>query len=182
MVTDLFLSLLELVNRSTQLRHLRLVSCGKLSTERLNVVVEKLPLLEEFHLYYTYIDKEAIETIGCCCPLLKSFTYNQKWIIKNYKYRDDTLNDNDEALAIAKNIPGLRHLQLEGNRMTNIGLQALLDGCPHLDSLVLEQCLNINLNGDVGKRCSKIKDMHFHLDLAIWSHQMIYYLYEDFQW
>ena len=43
----------------------------------------------------------------------------------------------DEALAIAETVPGLRHLQLFGNRMTNDGLKAILDGCPQLESLDL---------------------------------------------
>ncbi|CAK9142850.1 unnamed protein product [Ilex paraguariensis] len=185
--------------RSSQLRRLRVVIFHDLSTESLNVVVKKLPLLEELHLYYTYIDKEAIETIGCCCPLLKSFTYNQKWF-PLYPME----NDDDEALAIAKNMPGLRHLQLLGNinmpglrhlqllgnSMTNNGLQALIDGCPHLDSLDLRQCFNIELDGDLGKRCSKIKDMKlpfnptegYEFDTSLGDMEPPDDTFEDFWW
>ncbi|XP_074267273.1 putative F-box protein At4g05475 [Silene latifolia] len=41
---------------------------------------------------------------------------------------------NDEALAISKNMPELRHLQIIGNSLTDVGLRAILDGCPHLQS------------------------------------------------
>ncbi|CAK9142847.1 unnamed protein product [Ilex paraguariensis] len=154
--------------RSSQLRCLRVMTCHYLSTESLNVVVQKLPLLEEFHLYYTYIHKEAIETNGRSCPLLKSFTLNQKWIPQSPMDEndddDEVLNDDDEVVAIAKNIPGLQNLQLLGNYLTDIGLQAILDGCPHLDSLDLRQCFNVKLNGDLGKRCSKIRDLKCPFD------------------
>ena len=68
------------------------------------------------------------------------------------------------ALAIAKNMPKLRHLQLIGNRVTNDGLQAILDGCPHLESLDLRKCFNVTLSGNLGKRCAKqIKNLR-HLN------------------
>ncbi|XVF68327.1 hypothetical protein PTKIN_Ptkin10aG0196000 [Pterospermum kingtungense] len=50
---------------------------------------------------------------------------------------------------------GLRHLQLLGNELSNQGLQAILDGCPCLESLDLGQCFNVNLEGDLGKRCAE---------------------------
>ncbi|CAK9142846.1 unnamed protein product [Ilex paraguariensis] len=150
---DLFDMPYDLEKIASQLRRLRVVICHELLTESLNIVVKKLPLLEEFHLYYTYIDFEAIENIGCCCPLLKSFIYNQEG------HTFSQVENDEEALAIAKNMPGLRQLHLFGNKMTNIGLQAILDGCPHLDSLDLRQCFHVKLEGDLGKRCSKIKDL-----------------------
>jgi len=64
-------------------------------------------------------------------------------------------DDNDEAFVIAKYMPGLRHLQLIGNKMTNVGLVALLDGCPQLESLDIRRCLNVNLVGTLGKRCKE---------------------------
>ncbi|XVF68325.1 hypothetical protein PTKIN_Ptkin10aG0195800 [Pterospermum kingtungense] len=50
---------------------------------------------------------------------------------------------------------GLRHLQLVGNKLSNQGLQAILDGCPYLESLDLRNCYNVNLEGDLGKRCAE---------------------------
>ena len=48
---------------------------------------------------------------------------------------------------------GLHHLQLFGNQLTNVGLRAILDSCPHLESLDLRYCFNLNLLGDLGRRC-----------------------------
>ncbi|CAH1419816.1 unnamed protein product [Lactuca virosa] len=62
---------------------------------------------------------------------------------------------NRTAVAIGENLHELRRLELIGNNMTNIGLQAILDGCPHLQSLDLRECLCIDLKGGVGKKCSE---------------------------
>ncbi|XP_022748737.1 putative F-box/LRR-repeat protein 22 [Durio zibethinus] len=59
----------------------------------------------------------------------------------------------EEALAIAQTMPGLCHLQLFGNKLTNDGLLAILDGCPHLESLDMHQCFNVILGGNLEKRC-----------------------------
>ncbi|KAL1188342.1 putative F-box protein [Cardamine amara subsp. amara] len=72
-----------------------------------------------------------------------------------------------KQLQKARNyMPQLRHLQLLGNELTNTGLNAILDGCPHLEHLDLSQCFNINLVGDLKKRClERIKDLR-HSDLS----------------
>ncbi|KAI3709986.1 hypothetical protein L2E82_39759 [Cichorium intybus] len=46
---------------------------------------------------------------------------------------------NDYAFAIANSMPRLSHLELSDCNMTNDGLQAILDGCPHLQSLDVRQ-------------------------------------------
>ncbi|XP_059315437.1 putative F-box/LRR-repeat protein 21 [Lycium ferocissimum] len=69
-------------------------------------------------------------------------------------------SDDGVALAIAKNLPTLHHLQLIGNSMTNKGLEAILDGCPHLVSLDLRLCEYISLNEVLSSRISgQIKDV-----------------------
>ena len=39
--------------------------------------------------------------------------------------------------------------------MTNDGLQAILDGCPHLESLDLRKCFNVTLSRNLGIRCAE---------------------------
>ncbi|KAL0352808.1 UNVERIFIED_CONTAM: F-box protein SKIP19 [Sesamum angustifolium] len=146
--------LLYISQRCPQLRRLRLVLCYGVTGEGVAEAVKNLPLLEELHLYYTYIDNEAIEAIGRCCPLLKSFKLN------SHGYKLPHIFCDLEALAVAENMPELRHLQLFGNKMSNEGLQAILDGCPHLESLDLRQCFNVNLGGNLGRLCfERIKDL-----------------------
>lgn len=49
--------------------------------------------------------------------------------------------------------------------MTNVGLQAIIDGCPNLESLDLRQCFNVHLGGDMGRLCSqRIKDLRLPHD------------------
>lgn len=60
-----------------------------------------------------------------------------------------------DALAIAENMPRLHYLQIFGNGLTDSGLQAILDGCPDLESLDLRQCFNLKLAGQLGKKCAE---------------------------
>lgn len=80
-------------------------------------------------------------------------------------FRFPHIEADEEALAIAKTMPELRCLQLFGNKLTNVGLEAILNGCPHLEFLDLRQCFNVNLTGNLWKRCAeKIKDLRRPLD------------------
>ncbi|CAA7024596.1 unnamed protein product [Microthlaspi erraticum] len=118
-----------------------------------NAVV-KLPLLEELEIAYLYSDLN-LEAIGHSCPKLRTLKLKCSGLrqprCKSY---------DDDALAIAESMPELRQLQLLANRLTNTGLNAILDNCPHLEHLDLRQCLNIKLSeGDLEKRClERIKD------------------------
>ncbi|KAK2980544.1 hypothetical protein RJ640_015929 [Escallonia rubra] len=129
---------------SSQLRRLRLAYCDdRFSSGAFIEAFKNLPLLEDIHIYYTSISKEAIEVAGHFRPL----------------------NGDDEALAIAENMPGMRRLQLIGNKLTNSGLQAVLDRCHRLESLDLRQCLNVNIGGDIRKICSeRIKELRSPYD------------------
>ena len=116
----------------------------------------KLPLLEELGITLFLLPKESLEDVGRCCPLLKSFKWNQRWYATGLSQTEC----DEEAVAIAKNMPELHHLQLIGNQLTNDGLQAILDGCPHLESLDLRRCFNVTLSGNLGRRCAeRIKNL-----------------------
>ncbi|XVF68326.1 hypothetical protein PTKIN_Ptkin10aG0195900 [Pterospermum kingtungense] len=138
-----------MAQRTSNLKRLRLVVCRRVSDEGLSEAASKFPLLEELEIYETNVRKDSIEAVGRCCPLLHTFKYNQR-ASPNSMFEYD-----DEALAIAKNMHGLRHLQLVGNELSNRGLQAILDGCPYLESLDLRNCFKVNLEGDLGKRCAE---------------------------
>ncbi|KAG8639201.1 F-box protein SKIP19 isoform X2 [Manihot esculenta] len=135
-----------IADRSSHLKRLRLVSCYSISDEGLSEVATKFPLLEELDISYCSLSKQALEVVGHCCPLLKSFKLN------NHGFKHPRTECNEEALVIAENMPHLCCLQIFGNKLTNEGLQAILDGCPNLESLDLRQCFNVNLEGhlDVG--------------------------------
>lgn len=111
---------------------------------------KNFPFLEKLHIYFTSITKDDIEIVGRSCPLLKSFIFHAGAFDK---VRVPPSRDNDKALAIARYMPELRLLALIENNLTNEGLQAILDGCPHLESIDLRCCCCIDLEGDLGRRC-----------------------------
>ncbi|KAF8034125.1 hypothetical protein BT93_C0412 [Corymbia citriodora subsp. variegata] len=144
-------------DRCNQIRRLRLVCCKNITDEGLSEAATKLPLLEVLELSYCSFSKEALETVGQCCPLLKSLKLN--------RVRCPFTEYDGEAQAIGKNMHGLRHLQLIGNHMTNEGLVVILDGCPHLEYLDLRRCYDVDMEGDLGKRCTEqIKDLRRPFD------------------
>ncbi|KAL6991592.1 hypothetical protein U1Q18_009704 [Sarracenia purpurea var. burkii] len=139
-----------LADRASQLKRLQIV-VTLISDQGLSEAAKKLPLLEELCIRYCSISKEALKNVGCCCRNLKSLTFYVRGFRGSYdmKYYDD------EARAIAENMPGLHYLRLIGHWMTDDGLSAILDGCPHLETLDLRQCSNVDLGGALAKRCSE---------------------------
>ncbi|XP_062096288.1 F-box protein SKIP19-like [Humulus lupulus] len=140
---------------SSRIKRLRFACWYYVSDEGLVEAIEKLPLLEELDLTHCKFSEGFIEALGRSCPHFKTLKLNTQ----AYKFSDmdpDEEHDfNMDVIAIGKNLPGLRHLQLIGSWMTNMGLEAILDGCRNLESLDLRRCLNINLKGSLGKRCAE---------------------------
>ncbi|XP_027338565.1 F-box protein SKIP19-like [Abrus precatorius] len=148
-----------MTDSTSHLQRLRLACCNQISNEGLCEVAKKLPQLEELDISISNLSKDPIEAIGRCCPHLKSLKFNMEG------YRRPHIECDEEAFAIAETMPELRHLQLFGNKMTNDGLLAILNGCPHLESLDLRQCFNVNLSGSLGRRCNEqIKDLRLPYD------------------
>ncbi|ONI11104.1 hypothetical protein PRUPE_4G087900 [Prunus persica] len=125
------------------IKRLRLAHCYDITNEGLSFETSDL------EISYCPFSHEPIDVVGASCPLLKSFKFNKRW------YRWPHEESNDDALAIAGTMHDLRHLQLLGNKLTNDGLQAILDRCPHLESLDLRRCSNLKLGGKSGRRCAE---------------------------
>uniref|UniRef100_A0A1J3EUQ5 F-box protein SKIP19 n=1 Tax=Noccaea caerulescens TaxID=107243 RepID=A0A1J3EUQ5_NOCCA len=144
-----------IADRSSNLRSLKFALSHLITGEGLIQAVLKLPLLEELEVSYGIsLSKESLKVVGQSCPNLKTLKVNK------FGYRDYATVCDDDALAIAETMPGLRHLQLFGNRLSNNGLNAILNNCPNLEHLDLRQCFNLNLVGDLEKRFSeRIKDL-----------------------
>ncbi|KAI3971291.1 hypothetical protein MKW92_021768 [Papaver armeniacum] len=140
--------LLEYIaDKSGSLRCLRLVSCYRISDDALTDMAKKAVMLEELEICLCSFSADVLKIVGKACPLLKSFRLNCRG------YRRPHIESDEEALAIAENMSQLRHLHLFGNKLTNLGLRGILDGCLHLESLDLRQCFNLNLEGDLLKSC-----------------------------
>ncbi|OVA13238.1 hypothetical protein BVC80_753g6 [Macleaya cordata] len=126
---------------------LRLVTCYDVSNDALIETAKKLPLLEELELCHCEFATEVLEVVGHLCPQLKLFRLNYR------TYWCSHFEGDDKTLAIATSMTQLRHLHLFGNMLTDTGLRAILDGCAYLESLDLRRCFNLNLEGDLLKRC-----------------------------
>ncbi|XP_021812413.1 putative F-box/LRR-repeat protein 23 [Prunus avium] len=143
--------LMYITNSSKGIKRLQLDNCFNITNEGLSEVASKLPLLEELEISNSLLSHEpALQVVGASCPRLKSFKFNHRW-----RYSWDWRESNDDALAIAATMHDLHHLQLRGNKLTNDGLQAILDGCPHLESLDLRECFHLKLGGELGRRCAE---------------------------
>lgn len=112
-------------------------------------VSKKIPHLEELDISISDLSHESLKAIGQCYPRLKTFKFN----IKSNRYPH--IKQDHEAFDIVQFMPELRHLQLFGNKMTNDGLLAIINGCSHLKSLDIRQCFNVKLFGSLGKRCKE---------------------------
>ncbi|XP_047309292.1 putative F-box/LRR-repeat protein 23 [Impatiens glandulifera] len=177
-----------ITDRKNQLRRLRIVMCRDITDEGLSEASENLSSIEELHIYLgdisllKYITHVGLYNVGCNCPVLKSLTFNQQGaMMESYEHDFDP---NTEALAISRTMPQLRHLSLFGNHMTDIGLQAILDACPSLESLDLRKCFKINLSGELGRRCSFIKTLKLPNDSTNdydfdYQGYEFYYSYDD---
>ncbi|KAI3513544.1 hypothetical protein L1887_20880 [Cichorium endivia] len=149
-----------IADRSSRLRRLELACCYDGIYGNWTEALKKLPLLEELNLYSTYFSEESIATAGRCCPMLRTLKINREADRYWYGYDgEEGLNIlNEIPIAIGENLHELKHLELIGMNISNIELRVILDGCCHLESLDLRQCLYVNLEGEFGKNCSeKIK-------------------------
>ncbi|XP_010435265.1 PREDICTED: putative F-box/LRR-repeat protein 23 [Camelina sativa] len=140
-----------IAERSINLRSLRF-AYNKITDEGVMKAVVKLPLLEELDvILYCSLSGNSMRVVGQSCPNLKTLRLNHSPKVEYFGCDES----NSIATEIAECMPKLRHLQLIGDGLNNTGLNAILDGCPYLDHLDLRECSNINLVGDLEKKCSK---------------------------
>ncbi|XP_041027879.1 putative F-box/LRR-repeat protein 23 [Juglans microcarpa x Juglans regia] len=144
---------------SSELRYLGLLRCWKISDKGFSEAAANIPLLEELELSYCSTTQNFLEAVGRSCPHLKSLKLRSEVYWGDNPFTGCDLS----AVAIAENMPGLVSLLLVGNKLTNDGLQAILDGCPDLQSLELWRCRHVFMEGDFGRKCSeRIKNLQFH--------------------
>jgi F-box/leucine-rich repeat protein 2/20 len=157
--------------RASNLRCIRLESCMRISDEGWCEVAKKFPLLEEVNISNGFQSKKTLEVIGQSCPLLKTLTY----------YGMSYITCNDAAFVIANTMPGLRRLDIHGNQLTNVGLLAILDGCPLLESLDIEGCDNLDITESLWQRLnSQIKHLLIWEDCPdSYDNLQLEFAYED---
>ncbi|KAH7654337.1 F-box and leucine-rich repeat protein 2/20 [Dioscorea alata] len=153
-----------IADRTNSFRSLRLRSCYNISDEGLIAMANRSPLLEELEITLCSFGTDAYESIGRACSQLKYFGLNSHWYQLLDDYEVPEVGRNKNALAIANTMHELRHLQLIGDLLTNTGLLAILDNCPHLESLDIRCCFNVRIDGDLSRRLSRIKEVRVPTD------------------
>nr|GEW43656.1 hypothetical protein [Tanacetum cinerariifolium] len=117
-------------------------------------------------------------------PMLETLKMNKAVVFGSRDWEEGRIYNNTAiAIAIGENMRELKHLELFENNMLNDGLKAILDGCPHIESLDLRQCKYINLKGDLGERCSQqityLKLPNDFVDSTSYDVTTDYYSYND---
>ncbi|CAH1420732.1 unnamed protein product [Lactuca virosa] len=156
-----------LTNKSSQLKRLEVSFCYEDPYERWVDALKKLPLLEELSLYSTDFPIEAVEIATHYCPMLRTLKLNVNSIKFEEEEEEFHKIYNERAISIGQNLPHLRSLELIGNKIINVGLQAILDKCRLLESLDLRSCFFLHLEEEdpnlIGKKyldkmkCVKVK-------------------------
>lgn len=143
------------------LKSLQLTLCDKVSNEGLAEAIKGFPQLEEVDITFCSVYGNVCESVGKACPQLKCFRLNERWNVveRGFAVYEDGMDDDTEALGIANNMPGLQDLQLIGNNLTNDGLMAILVHCPHLESLDIRQCFNLQMDDAMKSRCARIRNL-----------------------
>lgn len=156
--------LLHIANRSSHLKRLTLAFHPEMNASviSLSEAVKKLPELEELHLIISsisYFGSSGFEPFTAACSTLTSFSIDERGSGDFGLFYHGPLGDFEtplslgSAAAIGRNIPNLCHLGLLGINLNNEWLEALLDGCPGLESLDLRGCSGVDLGGALGERC-----------------------------
>jgi len=143
------------------LKSLQLSLCDGVSNEGLADAIRGFPQLEELDITFCSLYGNVCESVGKACPQLKCFRLNERWNVveRGFAAYEEGMDDDTEALGIANNMPELKDLQLIGNNLTNDGLMAILNHCPHLESLDIRQCFNLRMDDAVKSRCAGIRDL-----------------------
>ncbi|CAM0911028.1 unnamed protein product [Alopecurus aequalis] len=164
-----------LPRRAPCLKSLRLISCCGVSLDGFAELIGWFPLLEELELsqcpelvFQGQLRHEVYEILEQACPQLKHFRLNKQYFDQFDGQRWIAGKDmNSQGIATMHE---LRSLQLFANDLTNEGLAAILENCPHLESLDLRHCFNVDMDSvdEEGKllrdKCARIKTVRLPRD------------------
>ncbi|CAL5010847.1 unnamed protein product [Urochloa decumbens] len=144
------------------LKSLRLISCRRITNRGLKAAVKKLPQLEELEISLcdNIRGSTMFKVVGKACPQLKRFRLSKECFSFSYI---DKRKLNWDANGIA-NMHELNSLQLFGNRLTNKGLETILDNCPKLESLDIRHCFNVNMDKALLTKCAGIRTLRLPND------------------
>ncbi|XP_037409422.1 putative F-box/LRR-repeat protein 23 [Triticum dicoccoides] len=146
-VTDELLNYIG--DRSPSLKSLGLISCPDVTNQGFTHLTTRSPLLEDLVLVNCpNVGGDAYEATGVACEAtLKRLVLRKGW----YDQRGG-------ALGIAT-MRELRDLSLVGSDITTDELAAVVDACPHLERLRVNDCYNVVVDDALRAKCAGIKDL-----------------------
>ncbi|CAA7409403.1 unnamed protein product [Spirodela intermedia] len=146
-------SLFFAAERSPNLHVLSIRSSQSVTDSSMAKIATFCPMLRELDISYCYeISSESLELIGRSCPNMAILKRNLlNWLdpsqhsgIIPSEYLDSCPQDGDqEAAAIGKSMPNLRHLEVRFSKLTIRGLVLISEGCHELELLDLFGCGNL---------------------------------------
>ncbi|TVU10773.1 hypothetical protein EJB05_44320, partial [Eragrostis curvula] len=140
--------------RAPLLKSLILVSCCEVSHRGLLEAIERFPLLRELEV--TACPKvckvKLVEVVAMACPRLQHLRICHPVYLFYYCSNDR------EATAISR-MREIRSLQLVYSELSNQGLSAILDNCPHLESLDVRRCRHIIVDEALRAKCARINSV-----------------------
>ncbi|RLN03660.1 putative F-box/LRR-repeat protein 23 [Panicum miliaceum] len=141
-------------DRSASLKSLSLMSCHDITNRGFTDLIRKSPLLEDLSLELCprVGGRKVFEATVKACSQLKRFSLHRELFMFNFKYPERY----EEASGFAA-MRELRSLSLVGSSVSNRELEAVLDGCPHLETLFLRDCYNVDSDSALRAKCARIK-------------------------
>jgi hypothetical protein len=128
------------------------------------------PLLEEIECSHDKLPAEFFRSLGSVRPQLKRLRIHMRWYDHDQMMHElgmgNRQNESDEAwearqnrdaFAIAESLHELRLLQMAGNSLTNTGVYAIIEGCPHLECLDISACYHVDVNDELKACCATLK-------------------------
>ncbi|TVU43182.1 hypothetical protein EJB05_09627, partial [Eragrostis curvula] len=132
-------------SRSASLKSLSLISCLKVSNEGFTRLITSSPLLEDLLLERCRKigGREVYEATGKACVHLKRFSLHNR-------------PKPGAAIGIAA-MRELRHTSAFLIDAGNDELAAIIDGCPHLETLSVLECFGMVADSTLQAKCARIK-------------------------
>ncbi|CAL5007877.1 unnamed protein product [Urochloa decumbens] len=150
--------LMYIGRRSASLKSLSLLSCHDVTNKGFTYLINKSPLLENLSLELCprVGGRDVYEATGKACPQIKRFSLHRELFKFNFNYPKRC----QETRGIEE-MHELRSLSLVGSTINNDGLEAILDSCPHLETLFLRDCKSVVSDSALRAKCASIKAVTF---------------------
>ncbi|XP_010525783.1 PREDICTED: putative F-box/LRR-repeat protein 19 [Tarenaya hassleriana] len=177
-------SLSYAAERCPNLEVLWVKSCPKVTDASMAKIASNCPKLKELNVSYCYeISHESLTMLGRNCQNLEILKRNlmnrldpsQHMRVVPLDYLDAIPQDgNSEAEAIGRNMPQLKHLELQFSTLNAKGLASVCEGCRDLEHLDVFGCVNLTsrniFDGTVNMKSLKvIKRPNFYIPRSVFN-------------